>query len=193
MLESTRDFVFVGFGKRVVAALIDAAIGWAFMPLTNSLMSWSILHRTILPEVSWSVAWTVLWLWLVVRFGGTPGKLIIGARIVDAHGGFLSWKRAILRVLPSLVIYVNFFLQMGVALGRYPDSATHTTFMETIHLVNVYGEPYASLNLVLSLFIYVDIGTILFNAQKRAIHDFIAGSYVITRASCEATYDTPAH
>ena len=83
MLEGTRNFVFVGFWMRVVATLVDAAIGLPFLPLTQRLMFWSIGQRNILPELSWSVAWTVLWLWLVVRFGGTPGKLIIGAHVAQ--------------------------------------------------------------------------------------------------------------
>lgn len=193
MVERTRQFVFVGFWKRVVAVLIDVAIGLAFVPLSRPLLSWSIGHRNVLPEVAWQVAWTVLWLWLVVRFGGTPGKLIIGARIVDIHGRFLHWRRAVLRDLPSLVSSVLFFLLIGVAISRYPDSAIHTTFTDTVRLMNEYGEPYGSIHRVLDLFIFVDIGAILFNAKKRAIHDFIAGSYVITHASYEASQDTQVH
>jgi uncharacterized RDD family membrane protein YckC len=186
MLEDRRDVVFVSFGNRVVATLIDSAIGWALAPLSQPLMFWSIGHRNIVPQVLWSVGWVVLWLWFVVRFGGTPGKLIIGARIVDSNGHFVSWARAVLRVLPQLIIAVNFFLLIGVAVGRYPDSATYATSREAAHLMNVYGDPFASIQLVLPLFIWIDVGAILFNAKNRAIHDFIAGSYVITRASYRA-------
>ena len=93
MIDRSDKFVFVGFWKRVLAALIDAAIGWAFVPITMPLMTWTITHRSIVPEALWSLVWTIIWLWLVVRFGGTPGKLIIRVRIVDARGTFLSWGR----------------------------------------------------------------------------------------------------
>jgi uncharacterized RDD family membrane protein YckC len=186
MNDKTFGFVFVGFWKRVVAALIDAAIGVAFLPITVPLMKWSFGHRTIFPQVVWSVVWTVVWLWLVVRFGGTPGKLAIGARIVNAEGRFLSWGNAVLRVLPGLVISANSLLRMAVTMRRYPDSAPHSSFMEIGRLMNEYAQPYSTIALVLSLFIYIDIGVILFNRQKRAIHDFIAGSYVITRDSYRA-------
>ena len=72
MIDRTDEFVFVGFGKRVLAALIDGAIGWAFMPITMPLMTWTITQRNIVPEALWSVVWTIVWLWLVVRFGLRP-------------------------------------------------------------------------------------------------------------------------
>jgi uncharacterized RDD family membrane protein YckC len=192
MDDRTSGFVFVGFWKRVLAALIDAAIGWAFMPITISLMRWCVEHRNILPEILWSLAWIVVWLWLVVRFGGTPGKLIIRARIVNAQGQFLSWGRAVLRIVPTLIISTNSLLKMAAAFSRYPDSAPHSSIVEISHLMNEYGQPYSTLAMVLGFFIYIDIGVILFNRQKRAIHDFIAGSYVITKDSYQALAEPSA-
>ena len=184
MTDRTDEFVFVGFWKRVLAALIDAVIGWAFMPITIPLMIWTITHRNIVPETLWSLVWTILWLWLVVRFGGTPGKLIIGVRIVDARGKFLSWGRAVRRIIfPSLVLTINSHLQMWRALTTYPDSAPHSSFLEIGGLMNEYGQPFAMLAIVLGLLVYADIGAVLFNRKKRALHDFIAGSFVITKKS----------
>ena len=40
-------------------------------------------------------------------------------------------------------------------------------------------------------FVYVDVLVVAFNKRKRAIHDFIAGSYVVTRRSLVATNGTP--
>ncbi|MCH7920353.1 MAG: RDD family protein [Planctomycetes bacterium] len=184
MVDRTDEFVFVGFWKRVLAALIDAAIGWAFMPITMPLMTWTITHRNIVPGALWSLVWTTVWLWLVVRFGGTPGKLIIRVRIVDARGTFLSWGRAIRRVIfPSLIMTINSHLQMWKALSTYPDSTPHSSFLEIGELMNKYGQPFAMITMVLGLAIYADIGVVLFNRKKRAFHDFIAGSYVITKKS----------
>jgi uncharacterized RDD family membrane protein YckC len=184
MTDRTDEFIFVGFWKRVLAALIDAGIGWAFIPITTPLMIWTITHRNILPETLWSLVWTILWLWVVVRFGGTPGKLIIGVRIVDTRGQFLSWGRAVRRIIfPSLVLTINSHLQMWRALSTYPDSAPHSSFLEIGGLLNEYGQPFAMLAMVLGLLVYADIGAVLFNRKKRALHDFIAGSYVITKKS----------
>ena len=185
MIDRTDDFVFVGFWKRVLATLIDAAIGWAFfIPITMPLMTWTVAHRNMAPEVLWFAVWTVVWLWLVVRFGGTPGKLIIGVRIVDVHGTFLSWSRAIRRIIfPSLISSIISYLGVWKLFSTYPDSAPHVSFLEIGRLMNEYGQPFAMISMVLACSVYADTGAILFNRQKRALHDFIAGSYVITRKS----------
>ena len=193
MTDRTQGFVFVGFWTRVLAALIDAAIGWAFVPITIPMMRWTIESRNLLPHIAWSTVWMVVWIWLVVRFGGTPGKLVVGARIVDAEARFLSWGRAILRALPALVISMVSLAQMGAVISRYPNPAPHLSFMEIGRLMNEYGRPYSAFGMVLPLFIYIDIGAVLFNRQKRALHDFIAGSYVITRASYHAVAEHGVH
>ena len=177
-------FVYVGFWKRVLAVLIDVVIGWAFMPITIQMMAWSFATRNIIPHLLWSICWTVVLLWFVVRLGGTPGKLIIGVRIVDASGSFLYWGRAIRRIIfPSLIMSVNSHLQMFRSLNTFPDSSPNLTFMEMGRLLGEYGQPFTVIAMILAFTIYLDIGVILFNRKKRAIHDFIAGSYVITKAS----------
>ena len=185
--NSTEQFVFVGFGKRFLAYFIDLIPGCAFVPLTRGIMVWSFQHRTILPYVAWSTVWAVVWLWLVVRFGATPGKFTIRARIVDRDGVFLSWGRAFLRMTPGLLYSVILLLRISTAIGEYPEGAPCSTFHEIGLLLRDYGNPlYRHLFLPLVLFIYLDAGTILFNREKRAIHDFIAGSYVITKDSYQA-------
>jgi uncharacterized RDD family membrane protein YckC len=179
----TNEFVFVGFWKRVLAALVDAAIGWGFMPITMPITIWSVEHRNILPEILWMVLWTAIWLWMVVRFGVTPGKLAIRARIVTARGTFLSWRRALMRIVPGLIMSLNSFFQMETAVSRYPESISRFSFLEVGWLLNEYGGPYTTVAAVLGFFVYADLGVVLLNRQKRAIHDFIAGSYVITRDS----------
>lgn len=184
MTDRTNDFVFVGFWKRVLAVLIDLAIGFPLLPITRPIRLWSVQNRNILPYILWWLALEAILLWLVVCFGGTPGKLAIRVRIVDGSGKFLSWGRAVLRiVVPKLISCPVYFLQMGTAVSRYPESAPHTTSREISRLIVEYGQPYSTLLIAFALIGLVDIVVILFNKRKRAIHDFIAGSYVITRKS----------
>ena len=182
-MDITSKFEFAGFWKRVLAALIDAAIGWSLLPITLPMMFWCFRHRTIVPNLLFSVVWTVIFLYLVVHFGGTPGKLIVRLRIVEKSGNFLSWKAAIMRIIPYIIISLNSNLQMHTVLHNFPGFVGTPSFFELGNALNEYGGIYNILATIFGLFIYVDVGTILFNKKKRAIHDFIAGSYVITKAS----------
>lgn len=49
--------------------------------------------------------------------------------------------------------------------------------------MNEYGQPFTTIGMILPFSLYIDIGVVLLNRKKRAIHDFIAGSYVITKRS----------
>ena len=125
-------------------------------------------------------------MWLVVRFGGTPGKLVIKARIVRNNGKYLNWGQAFLRMLiPSIIISINSHLMQWNSIITWPSETHINSFMEMGRVMNEYGQPFATISDFLCIIIYIDILVILFNKKKRAIHDFIAGSYVITKKSLE--------
>lgn len=68
-------------------------------------------------------------------------------------------------------------------MNSYIELPNELTFLEIGKLSQQFGGIYLILNLILGMFIYADIGAILFNKKKRALCDFIAGSYVITKKS----------
>lgn len=183
-MDRSGQFVYVGFWTRVQAAFLDALIGLAFLPLHFWMGPWGATHRTVVLDVAFYVAWTAFYIFTVIRFGGTPGKLIVGIRIVDSHGCYLRIGRAVRRELfPNLLYSILGVLQAWVAYSRFPESEPHETFLEVGRLVAEYGHPISDIAGVMSFAVLADIGLILFNAKKRAIHDFIAGSYVITKDS----------
>jgi uncharacterized RDD family membrane protein YckC len=175
-------FVYVGFWKRVLASLIDAAIGWIMMPITIMMMKHAFISRSIKFDILYMVVWTILWMWLVVRFGGTPGKLVIQARIVNERTKYLTWSAAFMRILfPSLLLSINSLCQTYKTVTGYPEGTAVPSFFEMGQLYNEYGHPFVLIGMFLGLLVYVDILVILTNNERRAIHDFIAGSYVITK------------
>ena len=68
-------------------------------------------------------------------------------------------------------------------MNSYIELPNKLTFLEIGKLSQQFGGIYLILNLILGMFIYADIGAIFFNKKKRALHDFIAVSYVITKKS----------
>jgi len=123
-------------------------------------------------------------MWLVVRFGATPGKFVIKARIIRNNGKYLNWGQAFLRMLiPGIIISINSHLLEWHAITTCPSGTHVNSFMEMGRVLNKYGQPFTAIETFLEIIIFIDILVILFNKKKRAIHDFIAGSYVITKKS----------
>ena len=92
-MNDPQDWEYVGFWKRFLATLVDTiillAISTPVLYLAYGSGYWNngkmvngvvdILMSYVFPAV------TVIWLWH--RFGSTPGKMMLGARIVDATTG----------------------------------------------------------------------------------------------------------
>jgi len=174
MMDPIEDYQFAGFLKRSLAALIDNLCGWIiFFPVTVPMMRWSFNNRSIMLDLIFTIIWTGIFLYLVVHYGATPGKFVLKLRIVDRKCNFLTWPAAIKRKSPYISISLVSLLQMNSAVRTYPGFETVPTFVEIGGVLSQYGGVYAPLALVLSCFIYFDIGVI----------DYIGGSYVITKSS----------
>lgn len=118
------DMEYVGFWPRVGASIIDAVV-LALITLPPLLMIYGTGYLT---DGAWVkgfadvlISWVfpaVATVWLWVALGQTPGKMVIGARIVDAETGRgISVGRAILRYLGyfvSLVVLALGYVWVGV-------------------------------------------------------------------------------
>jgi uncharacterized RDD family membrane protein YckC len=146
--------------KRSLAFVVDTAIA---LPLL-SILGWDIEHQTALPTLLAVLFWALLNLFFVVRLGATPGKLAVGARIVDAQTHFLSWGKALLRAIP-LFVFIGLVIH-----AAYNSPTGHGHLLEEITPL---------LLMYLNLIILSSLGT----QGRRAITDYLSGSHVITKES----------
>ena len=112
------DMEYVGFWPRVGATVVDAIIIWVItLPVLTMIYGAAYWHDTKLIHgpaeviVSWIFP-IVATVWLWVATGQTPGKMVIGARVVDAETG----ER--LNAGQALGRYLSYFLSMlGLFVG----------------------------------------------------------------------------
>jgi uncharacterized RDD family membrane protein YckC len=97
---------YVGFWPRVGATVIDSVLLVAItLPLLVMIYGAPYLQsdRFIQGPADFLISWVlpaVLYIWLWVRTGQTPGKMAIGARVVDARTGRgISIERAVARYI----------------------------------------------------------------------------------------------
>ena len=93
----------VGFGNRFAAAAIDFLVLFIVTGLL-AIVGWTgFFVETLLPAAA------VIWFWR--RYGATPGKMAVSARIVDARsGGAPTLARLVARYLAYLVSALPLFL-----------------------------------------------------------------------------------
>ena len=103
---------YVGFWMRVVAALLDGLI----MGIPASIIQFVLIFVTDIESLSYLVqlAVVILVIYLDGIKGGTPGKLILGMRIVNEQGNYIGIPMAILRYIgkfiSGLILGIGYFM-----------------------------------------------------------------------------------
>src|SRR5580698_5657500 len=92
------DLLYVGFWKRLAAYALDFAI---FLPYGIGVrhLIYSNKYALLGNFAVTSIFGLVFWVYLVKRFGGSPGKLLMRIKIVKIDGGAVGYREAILRYL----------------------------------------------------------------------------------------------
>jgi uncharacterized RDD family membrane protein YckC len=104
--------VYGGFWIRFVAAFLDSLI----IGIPAGITQFVLVYFTGMRSLSYlvSLAAAVLVIYLDGIKGGTPGKLILGMRIVNEKGEFIGIPMAILRyigkILSSLILFIGYFM-----------------------------------------------------------------------------------
>jgi uncharacterized RDD family membrane protein YckC len=168
--------------ERILAALLDAAI---LVPILEIILRFIPASTAIFFIVSLLiyailyVGYAVVFNW---KFGGTIGKILVGLRVKSIDGSPISLNQAFRRSSVDLMFQLiqigEFYILINRGqIDKLPDvsiSAMRAAIDE-------------QRNLFTSVMLYVEIAWLLsefvtmqFNAKKRALHDFIAGTIVLT-------------
>jgi uncharacterized RDD family membrane protein YckC len=162
--------------RRILASLVDSLcylpMAIALVPATEIALKW----QSTAPIVATSVLWWFLNLWLILRIQGSPGKRLLGLRIMRIDGAKLGWLDAINRQI--LYICLSGFLihQQGVILADLPPGTTLESYVKLT--------PQGSS----SMFWVVDAGLallwascllIMLRPDRRALYDLWSGTVVV--------------
>jgi uncharacterized RDD family membrane protein YckC len=180
MSEDEPPLQYGGFWVRFAAFWLDALI---LFPLTG-LGFWGAQQYRLYPIYSF-IPDTLIGLfysvYLVRRFGGTPGKLIMGLRIRKVTGGPIGYREALLRCAPEFILGILMSIAVLPSLFQLTDAEYHAlSFIErSQRLIQLAPGWYRPVQLLLQIWIWSEFIVMLTNAKRRALHDFIAGTVVV--------------
>ncbi len=170
-----------GFWKRAAARLIDGILLVpALAPVYLYSYPNSVWRILIIP---WAMIPFVYSVVLHAYWGQTAGKKAVGIYVCTANGGRLSWKHAILRCS------VEGGLAFVSILGFYMATLSVAEFCSgewawvEYRRQRVAERPHyvALASYTLYIWYAVSIGCVLLDGTKRAVHDFLAGTIVVSR------------
>jgi uncharacterized RDD family membrane protein YckC len=171
---------YAGFWSRLGSLLLDALI---MLPL-GALALWADAQYRLfqvyylLPETLCGLFFGV---YLVRRFGGTPGKLIMGIRIRKLDGAPVGYREAFLRYLPNAILGLFTSIALLFPLFHMTDAEYLSLgFMgRARRIAELAPSWYKPLEIATSVWTWSELIVLLTNRKRRALHDFIAGTVVV--------------
>jgi uncharacterized RDD family membrane protein YckC len=177
---NTDSLRYAGFWPRLGSMLLDGII---LLPLTVPAV-WASMHYRLfdlyyfLPSVLFGLFYNV---YLVRRFGGTPGKLIMGIRIRKLDGEPVGYREALLRYVPAATLSLMSSLAMIVAVFHMTDTEYSSLSMMdwSKRITELAPSWYTPVQWAQNIWFWSELVVLLTNRKRRALHDFIAGTVVV--------------
>ena len=172
--------VYADLWTRIAARIVDLVV---MLPVAGLILYINGLSKdayfyAILPNLAIYFWYEV---YLVKRYGGTPGKLIMGIKIVQKNGDDVDWHASFMRYLVTFCLSLSGIFIMMWTLGLI-DDATYVSmgFMKRTQLLSEINPLMSKIQTFTSLaWTLAGIIAILSNKRKRAVHDYIAGTVVV--------------
>lgn len=167
-------YQYAGFGLRFCSMFLDGLLWFpALIPLFLG-------HSAI--AVAWSMGLSflievIVEVYLVQRFGGSPGKLLMGLRILRTDGTPVTYKEAILRAGPDLIFGLLACVAFASMYPRFAEAERMSAAMPNLKVVGPVW--YHVVSILQNIWNWGELLVLLTNRKRRALHDFLAGTIVV--------------
>lgn len=179
-----------GLWIRLAALLLDGVIFFAGLMVLGLIGSAMVVRLRGEDFPAYSLFAFCIWvleaafyhIFLVRKFGGTPGKLICGLRVRKVNGAPVGYREAFARYCPSLTLLV-------LSGACFLVAVSHTNGMDFLKLSDMdrfklYPEWIVPVGWCQLLWVWAELIVFSGNWKRRALHDFI-GHTVVTYAASE--------
>ena len=171
---------YAGFWERFGAYWLDVIL---ILPLAG-LTLWGN-EQSRLFQLYYLIPGLIFNLWfhvyLVKRYGGTPGKLLLKIKIAKLDGSNVGYQEAILRY--SVLFTITLVMSAGfipVILQMTDAEYFSMGWKERIFYMDEHAPSWYDIaNIVMNVWIWSEFLVMLTNKKRRALHDFIANTVVI--------------
>ena len=181
---NTGSLRYAGFGPRLASLLLDLIVT---LPL-GALLLWGTSSFRLfdlyflIPGTLFGLFYNV---YLVRRYGGTPGKLLAGIVIRKVDGTPVGYREAFLRFSITFAFSLLMSVTLLFPLFQMTDAEyLSLSFMErSKRLIELAPWWYTPLQWAEAAWIWSELLVLLTNKKRRALHDFIAGPVVVYTSS----------
>lgn len=171
---------YATFWQRLGGILLD----WLFLAPLIALRTWiEALSKTA--TIALLVPFSCVHLGYFICYdavhGQTPGKRVMGIRIVKRNGDPISWPEAWLRNSFSVLFVLLFDVSMLLALKTIADRDYYDVGwgvrVQNLHALRPTWLVWS--DTLSEIWTWSELVVLLLNRERRSLHDYIAGTIVI--------------
>ncbi|MES2238915.1 MAG: RDD family protein [Bacteroidota bacterium] len=179
-IDGISESIYAGFWARCASLLLDTIIMLPilFLILYLNGLGKNMYFYTLIPNFIFGLWY---YIYLTKKYGGTPGKLIAGMKIIKLNGESISWKEAFLRHSVLLVLTLFSIIMMTSCLLSADKIVFNSLgwLKRSQYLMSLSPTFFLIYAWVTNIWIYSEFIVLLTNKRKRAIHDYIAGTVIV--------------
>ncbi|HNT21419.1 MAG TPA: RDD family protein [Saprospiraceae bacterium] len=119
-IEGISDSLYAGFWIRVGSVLLDSLflLPFIILILYGNGLGKNFYFYTIIPNLAFGIWYHI---YLPKKYGGTPGKLVAGIKIIRLDGDSIGWTEAFLRHSVMLALTILSSIWMTTIMLRADD------------------------------------------------------------------------
>jgi uncharacterized RDD family membrane protein YckC len=173
---------YSGFWQRAGAYLIDLLIV-APLGALDYLIGGSTHLYPLYIFIPGQCLGLFLHVWMVRKYGGTPGKLVLGLRIAMSDGAPVTLPATLLRYAVMWGLGLCSSIAMIMAAMKITDEAYAglSYIQRSQELVANAPSWFMAVTVLSQVWVVAALITMLANKQRRSVHDFIAGTAVFRK------------
>lgn len=175
---------YAGFWRRLGAILADGVFMCPLFAViyVGLMQSHLFFLYWLLPSILFGLWYNV---YLVKKFGATPGQRAFKLQIVMADGSPVTLKAAFVRYLVLFVLLVLYDTGSAIASFRIDGPVSrHMDFAERSELITMLTPAWASIVWNIGqVWLWGELLILLCNEERRALQDYMAGTVVIKTAA----------
>lgn len=178
--DNNFESIYANFGARFGALLLDGLI---LAPITIVFMLWnaSDLYSFYYSAPITLIVTFVYTVYLPLKFGATPGKRLIGMRILKSNGDAIDFKDSFMRYLPNFLLAL-IAISCNLVAVHYADPEIYNNAQwieKTNYLTKLNPRMYYSQMTISYIYFFANLILFLSNPRRRSISDFSGDTVVI--------------
>jgi uncharacterized RDD family membrane protein YckC len=179
-LENSYESLYGNFGQRFAALLLDGVV---LLPITlfALFLNGSNVQNYYYITPATQIITLLYYVYLPVHFGATPGKLMMGLRILKIDGTAIGYQESFLKYVPAMVLSLMSVAILFIGIGQADtDLYNEMGWVKKQNYLQSFASPWHFLPAFLSsAYVFANLLVFLLTDRNRSIGDFLARTVVV--------------